>query len=381
MRDVRETVRTVRRVLSSYGELDERQVESAAIEPLLGALGWSPFPWDRRNQYRVDGNKKVDIALGEFGDEVMRAHVFVESKRPGKLSPEGEGQLFEYARGKGVPMLVLTDGKQWDLYLAMAAGEPHERRFERVNIVEDDIEDTTEILTKYLEKTAVIQGKARRQAEERMETSEAIRRVEDRMSSAWAAMLREPDEAVAAALEKRLVEGIAESLRPEPEKMRKLIGEFLERRAGLQLTEDERRDSTARRRAPPWKARWKHRGEEKWRYSGVQTKVQVQIAADIAARRFGGDGERLVQAWERETNDEAGMLRRTEEIESEGLRGYEKVPAAETASIYVRVSWDTRANMLTRLLSLEPDSPVEVEYAPRTREEPDAPLVWRKMGD
>lgn len=376
---VREIVRTVRRVLSAYGELDERQVESAAIEPLLGALGWDPFPWDRRNQYRVDGNRKVDIALGEFGDEVMRAHVFIECKRPGKLSPTGEGQLFEYARGKGVPLLVLTDGKQWDLYLAMAAGEPRERRFESLDIVGDEVERTAEILLKYLEKTAVIQGKARRDAEERMESGKAMRRVEERMETAWAGMLRTPDEAVARAFEARLVEGLPESLRPEPEKMREQIAKFLVRRAGLQLAETDQKGETSRKRAPPGKARWRHRGESEWRHAGVQAKVQVEVVADIARRIFDGDGEALRRRWEQETGDETGMLRSTEEVERQRLRGYDKVPGAEATSVYVSLSWDARARMLRRLLRLEKDSPIEIEYAPRTRENPNAPLVWRGL--
>ena len=63
---IEDTVRKFRRGLTGYADLDERQVESAAVGLILSTLSWEPFPWDRRNQYRIEGRRKVDTALGEL---------------------------------------------------------------------------------------------------------------------------------------------------------------------------------------------------------------------------------------------------------------------------------------------------------------------------
>ena len=91
----------------------------------------------------------VDTALGEFRGEVLNPLVFIACKRPVRLSSAGESQLFEYALNRGVPLLVLTDGGQWDLYLAMAVGEPARRRLEGPRLRDGDLVDVAALLELY----------------------------------------------------------------------------------------------------------------------------------------------------------------------------------------------------------------------------------------
>lgn len=111
----------------------EAEVQTSVVRPIVRALGWDDAD---RSQYRVEypvDDGRVDEALiGPLGKPL----VFVEVKRPGELNPKAEDQLFRYANNKGVPLLILTDGDTWDLYLSMAEGEPAERRFVRCKLTE-----------------------------------------------------------------------------------------------------------------------------------------------------------------------------------------------------------------------------------------------------
>ncbi|MCY3948330.1 MAG: hypothetical protein OXF61_03925 [Acidimicrobiaceae bacterium] len=112
---------------------NEAGVQASVIRPILRELGWDdadPQQW--QVEYQVDSGR-VDEALLSSGGQPL---VFVEAKRQGNLSVKAEDQLFGYAANKGVPLLVLTDGDTWDLYLSMAAGEPAERRFVHLTVTE-----------------------------------------------------------------------------------------------------------------------------------------------------------------------------------------------------------------------------------------------------
>lgn len=54
------------------------------------------------------------------------------------------------ASNRGVPLLVLTDGDRWDLYLSVAAGDPTERKFESVAVQDKNAGDTAAVLDRFL---------------------------------------------------------------------------------------------------------------------------------------------------------------------------------------------------------------------------------------
>lgn len=178
--------------LASGALTNEAQVRSAVIAPLLNALGWDPAD---PNQWLVEyavGTGKVDDAL--FGPNGS-ALVFVEAKKQGNLSVKAEDQLFGYANNKGVPLLVLTDGNVWDLYLSMAAGEPTERRFCHHEIkASRDLSTMAGDLRRYLSREAVVKGQAKSGAEQRL--ADILNREQGRkaLPLAWQTLLAEPDE-------------------------------------------------------------------------------------------------------------------------------------------------------------------------------------------
>ncbi len=187
-----DALRRARETLASGALTNEAQVRSAVIAPLLNALDWDPADPSQWLAEHAVGTGSVDDAL--FGPNGS-ALVFVEAKRQGNLSVKAEDQLFGYANNKGVPLLVLTDGNVWDLYLSMAAGEPTERRFCHHEIKESrDLAAMAADMERYLSREEVVRGKAKSNAEKRL--ADILNREQGRkaLPAAWNALLSEPDE-------------------------------------------------------------------------------------------------------------------------------------------------------------------------------------------
>lgn len=142
-------------------------------------------------EYQVDHGRVDEALLDEAGAPL----VFVEAKRQGNLSVKAEDQLFRYAAHNGVPVLVLTDGDIWDLYLSMAKGKPKDRRFAHLALSESrTLTEMADDLRQFLERDRVLSGSAEDAAKERLKL------VRDRavgkagLQPAWKNLLDEPDE-------------------------------------------------------------------------------------------------------------------------------------------------------------------------------------------
>ena len=88
-----------------------------------------------------------------------RPSVFIEVKGVGR-SLEGDKQLFEYAFHEGVPLCVLTDGREWSFYLPSGQGTYEDRRVYRLQIDDRAPEDSESSLQRYLSRDRVRSGAA-----------------------------------------------------------------------------------------------------------------------------------------------------------------------------------------------------------------------------
>ena len=127
-------------------------------------------------EFSVD-NGRVDYALLRRGGPL----VFIEAKGLGSVDIKGEEQVFRYAVNRGVPFLILTDGNLWDFYLSMAAGDPPDRQFYRVELTnEERIHEYVESLETFLRKNRVVSEQARVDAEQRLRTTVSEEKVRAR---------------------------------------------------------------------------------------------------------------------------------------------------------------------------------------------------------
>ena len=174
--------------------VSEAQVKQSIIVPILRDLGWDDTnPDELIPEYPIphSGSGRVDYVLhGDTGNPL----VFIEAKKLGHANEFGEQQLFQYAFGQGVPLLILTDGNIWNFYLSMAEGVTADRRF--YGMVLTTTEKTDEYARSffdYLEKIRVRSGDARTAAEKSHIDNKTRTRAKNAIPKVWRTLLEKPD--------------------------------------------------------------------------------------------------------------------------------------------------------------------------------------------
>lgn len=183
-----QTLRKVIGHLNSGSLHSEAAVKASVVLPVLRKLGWDDTdPNEVKPEFPVDG-KFVDYAL--IGDG--KPLVFIEAKHVHAKVGTGEDQLFGYASNKGVPLLILTNGRCWDFYLSMAAGPPADRRFYRLDLgLEDKTPDYVEFLEQHLRENRVVSGQANFSAQELLANKRLLEKARRAIPSAWRALVDE----------------------------------------------------------------------------------------------------------------------------------------------------------------------------------------------
>ena len=126
------------------------------VSPILSRIGWDTAdPQQLVPEYTV-GKRRVDLALLGAG---RKPAVFIEVKGVGRAL-DGDRQLFEYAFHEGVPLCILTDGREWSFYLPSGQGSYNDRRVYRLQLDDRDPAECARVLTRYLARDRVLSGAA-----------------------------------------------------------------------------------------------------------------------------------------------------------------------------------------------------------------------------
>ncbi|MDE0186576.1 MAG: hypothetical protein OXP71_14150 [Candidatus Poribacteria bacterium] len=181
--DIRDNLR--RKVFTS-----EALVSEGIVRRLLEALEWPRFnPQIVIPEYPVEGGR-VDFALCHPPSKPL---VFIEVKPVGK-SGGAEKQLFEYAFHKGVPVVILTDGKEWHFFHPSGQGEYNERKVYNVDLTEVDHVESTARLSRYLNYQSICTGEAIKAIEDDYRAVSKQRQTEASLPEAWIRLVQEEDE-------------------------------------------------------------------------------------------------------------------------------------------------------------------------------------------
>ena len=133
----------------------------------------------------------MDFALIANGSPA----VFVEVKQPG-LADGADQQLFEYAFHEGVPLAVLTDGATWSVYVPAEQGSYEDRRAYHLDVVERSVSESVERLRRYLDRSAVRDGSAFKNARRDCQSAKQRKGARDAMPQAWANLVALEDDAL-----------------------------------------------------------------------------------------------------------------------------------------------------------------------------------------
>ena len=170
----------------------EAQTKKSVIEPILRALGWDDHdPREVVLEYSPlhSATGRVDYAL--LGTEGPL--VFVEAKKLNNADDKGEEQLFQYAYGQGVPLLILTDGKTWNFYLSMAGGVISDRCFyQTVLTTNNKIAEQARSFVDYLDRARVLSGEAEDAASKQLGINRSKEKAKQAIPRAWTKLLEGP---------------------------------------------------------------------------------------------------------------------------------------------------------------------------------------------
>lgn len=218
-----ETIERIKSGVSAGRYTSEAAVREAIVLPVLRALGWDDLDPDRVIREHSLGGRRVDYALAAFG---TKPTIFIEVKSPGPIAG-GDKQLFEYAFHEGIPLAILTNGREWNFYLPGAPGTYDERVLYKLDFVDRQSADLVQRLQRYLEFERVRSGTALEDANRDYKSLHNQRVVRDTIPKAWAQLLEEPDALIVELLTERTASLCG--IRPEPDEIDTFLATLVRR--------------------------------------------------------------------------------------------------------------------------------------------------------
>jgi hypothetical protein len=169
---------------------NEATVSQGIVLRLLNALDWPLYETQIVcPEYSLSG-RRVDYALCHPPNKPI---AFIEVKQIGQ-SDGAERQLFEYAFHEGIPLAILTDGREWNFFLPGEQGDYGERRLYKLDILERDLAECSSRLRRYLLHANIISGSAIHDARSDYQNVSKNRLMQATLAHAWKQIVEDEDE-------------------------------------------------------------------------------------------------------------------------------------------------------------------------------------------
>ena len=187
---LQEHIEEIRDDLRNEAFMNEASVSQGIVLRLLHELGWPRYNTQVIiPEYSVEGGR-VDFALCH---PALNPLVFIEVKQVGQI--EGaDRQLFEYAFHTGVPIVILTDGREWHFFHPSGQGDYRERLVCQLHLIETDSEETAERLNRYLNYGLVCNGEASQAIADDYQDVYRQRVIQTNLPEVWIRLVEEADE-------------------------------------------------------------------------------------------------------------------------------------------------------------------------------------------
>ena len=169
---------------------NEASISLGIVMPFLSALGWDTADPQFVMPEFTSGRGRVDFAICSRANQPI---AFIEVKGIGR-SLDGDRQLFEYAFHEGVPLCILTDGREWSFYLPSGQGSYEDRRVYRLHLEERETDECVRILDRYLSFSRIQSGKAVEDAQRDYREASAKREAKRSIPIAWCELVNERDD-------------------------------------------------------------------------------------------------------------------------------------------------------------------------------------------
>ena len=196
---MRELLEDVAAKLRSNAYANEEHVRLSLVARLLQVLGWDIWnPLEVNTEFRAvrsEDSTRVDIALFARRAEPS---VYLEVKAVGTIArnlPQIEVQMRDYNRNNTATFSILTDGRHWRFYLSRAGGEFGQKCFKEFDLLDDadDFESIELAFHAFLSKEEVTNGRALREAEQYLNSSQRQRAMRDALPTAKRELFKFPE--------------------------------------------------------------------------------------------------------------------------------------------------------------------------------------------
>ncbi|NHZ35581.1 type I restriction endonuclease [Massilia rubra] len=198
---------------------NEASVSQGIVLRLLNGLGWPTYDTESVWPEYSLGTRRVDFALCSPPGKPI---AFIEVKQIGQ-SDGAERQLFEYAFHIGVPLAILTDGREWNFFLPGGQGDYGERRVYKLDIVERDLAECAQRLKRYLCHVNIASGAAIEAAQDDYRNVSRERQMLAALPKAWGQIIADEDEMLLEIVADR-VESLC-GFKPDPDMVAKFLKE------------------------------------------------------------------------------------------------------------------------------------------------------------
>lgn len=199
--------------------VNEAAVSQGIVLRLLQALGWPTYDTHIVcPEFALEG-RRVDYALCH---PALKPIAFVEVKQIGQ-SDRAERQLFEYAFHLGVPLAVLTDGQEWNIFLPAEQGDYGERRVYKIDLVERNLAESVARISRYLGYSEISSGRAIAAAREDYQSVSRKRQMLTTFPEAWSKLVAEEDDLLLDLVADR-VESLC-GFKPDPDTVARFLRE------------------------------------------------------------------------------------------------------------------------------------------------------------
>jgi hypothetical protein len=169
---------------------NEQAISQGIVLRVFQELGWDT--WDTTVVWPEfqTGEGRADFALCH---PPSKPAIFTEVKQPGKAE-DAVRQSLEYAFHKGVPFVVLTDGRTWSFYLPAEQGSYEDRRVYKLDLYERPPAEAGEILHRYLERVRVESAEALEAARKEYRSRNRRSQAKAAIPEAWNELVEKGDE-------------------------------------------------------------------------------------------------------------------------------------------------------------------------------------------
>lgn len=187
---MQQLIERIRERLKQSAYVNEAAISHGVVMPIVAALGWDTAdPLQVVPEFPIEGRGRADFALFGVG---RKPSIIIEVKGVGR-AVEADRQLFEYAFHQGVPLCVLTDGREWSFYLPGGQGSYEDRRVYRLQLDDREPAECERILWRYMARERVRDQSAFEDAQRDHRDAAGRREAQTVLPKAWADLVDEVD--------------------------------------------------------------------------------------------------------------------------------------------------------------------------------------------